>query len=445
MEHTQVDQDMEHTQVAQDAERIVETATNVAVIGCGPKALAIAAKSKVLQQLGFNAPNIHIFERNGVAAHWNGSCGFTDGQQTLGTPPEKDLGFPYKSTFGTAVDKAMLDLSWQSFLVDRSLFADWVDRGKKHPRHRQWAEYMLWACERINPTLHLSEVTAIRPKGNKIEVLHQQGVEPSCMEFDGIVLTGPGQPLKIHGSRHDWNEEIINGANFWRLYRIFEFMRGAKIAVIGSGETAASIIVALLDKAPELKIDLINRHGTIYTRGESFHENKFFSDADAWRALDPSDRDDFIRRTDRGVFSVASKKVIDEVDDSENITLITGNVHDIRSGGGKVKVVVRRQDNTTHQYEYDKVIVATGFDSLSAFSLLPDHLRAADKLKEIRNYIDFHLRIPDTSMSSLEDAPILNIHMPMLAAVAQGPGFPNLSCLGTVADRILSAYLKTED
>jgi len=28
----------------------------------------------------------------------------------------------------------------------------------------------------------------------------------------------------------------------------------------------------------------------------------------------------------------------------------------------------------------------------------------------------------------------------MLASLAQGPGFPNLSCLGLLADRILASY-----
>jgi mycobactin lysine-N-oxygenase len=32
------------------------------------------------------------------------------------------------------------------------------------------------------------------------------------------------------------------------------------------------------------------------------------------------------------------------------------------------------------------------------------------------------------------------LHLPMLAAIALGPGFPNLSCLGLLADRILAAY-----
>ena len=34
------------------------------------------------------------------------------------------------------------------------------------------------------------------------------------------------------------------------------------------------------------------------------------------------------------------------------------------------------------------------------------------------------------------------LHLPMLAGLAQGPGFPNLSCLGLLADRILSSYTR---
>jgi mycobactin lysine-N-oxygenase len=33
------------------------------------------------------------------------------------------------------------------------------------------------------------------------------------------------------------------------------------------------------------------------------------------------------------------------------------------------------------------------------------------------------------------------LHLPMLAGIAQGPGFPNLSCLGLLADRILTPYM----
>jgi len=33
------------------------------------------------------------------------------------------------------------------------------------------------------------------------------------------------------------------------------------------------------------------------------------------------------------------------------------------------------------------------------------------------------------------------IHLPLAAGLAQGPGFPNLSCLGLLSDRILRRYV----
>jgi mycobactin lysine-N-oxygenase len=37
------------------------------------------------------------------------------------------------------------------------------------------------------------------------------------------------------------------------------------------------------------------------------------------------------------------------------------------------------------------------------------------------------------------------LHVPLLAGFAQGPGFPNLSCLGLLSDRILRRHVWLED
>ena len=37
------------------------------------------------------------------------------------------------------------------------------------------------------------------------------------------------------------------------------------------------------------------------------------------------------------------------------------------------------------------------------------------------------------------------LHLPVMAGLAQGPGFPNLSCLGLLSDRILRRYLAVSD
>ena len=87
------------------------------VVGAGPKAVAIAAERHMLAKLGYPVPHVRVIDRQGVATHWTGKAGFTDGHQFLGTRPEKDIGFPYLSTcwgdkeLSRAVAKEMVHLS----------------------------------------------------------------------------------------------------------------------------------------------------------------------------------------------------------------------------------------------------------------------------------------------------------------------------------------------
>jgi mycobactin lysine-N-oxygenase len=37
------------------------------------------------------------------------------------------------------------------------------------------------------------------------------------------------------------------------------------------------------------------------------------------------------------------------------------------------------------------------------------------------------------------------LHLPILSALAQGPGFPNLSCLGLLSERILTPYIEKSE
>ncbi|HEY2448879.1 MAG TPA: lysine 6-monooxygenase, partial [Mycobacterium sp.] len=72
--------------------------TTLAVLGAGVKAVAVAAKAYALGQMGVDAPEVVAVERIGVGANWQSSGGWTDGAQRLGTSPEKDVGFPYRSS-----------------------------------------------------------------------------------------------------------------------------------------------------------------------------------------------------------------------------------------------------------------------------------------------------------------------------------------------------------
>src|SRR5262249_4767399 len=98
----------------------------LAVIGAGAKAVAVAAKAAVLREMGVEVADVVAIERSGVAANWGAGGGWTDGRQRLGTNPEKDVGFPYRSTLAPGrdaeVNERMTRFSWQSYLVATDQF-----------------------------------------------------------------------------------------------------------------------------------------------------------------------------------------------------------------------------------------------------------------------------------------------------------------------------------
>ena len=101
----------------------------LAVVGAGPKGIAIAAKARAVAAAGLDAPRVVLVERGAVAGNWSGRQGYTSGLLPLGTPAEKDVGFPYADSWGAAspaVTAAMADFSWQRHLVTHGAYADWV-------------------------------------------------------------------------------------------------------------------------------------------------------------------------------------------------------------------------------------------------------------------------------------------------------------------------------
>jgi mycobactin lysine-N-oxygenase len=85
---------------------------------------------------------------------------------------------------------------------------------------------------------------------------------------------------------------------------------------------------------------------------------------------------------------------------------------------------------------YDAVVVAIGFDGRWFEALLgrDASVRYRDALSggEPEQVIG-----ADLSVTGLTPP----LHLPVLAGLAQGPGFPNLSCLGLLSDRILRRYV----
>ncbi|BCI86414.1 hypothetical protein NIIDMKKI_16200 [Mycobacterium kansasii] len=143
--------------------------TTLAVVGAGAKAVAVAAKASVLRAMGVDTPDVVAVERTGVAANWQAGGGWTDGAQSLGTSPEKDVGFPYRSSLvprrNAELDERMTRYSWQAYLIATGQFAQWIDRGRPAPTHGRWGQYLRWVAERIDMTVVYGEVDRIALDG----------------------------------------------------------------------------------------------------------------------------------------------------------------------------------------------------------------------------------------------------------------------------------------
>jgi mycobactin lysine-N-oxygenase len=408
--------------------------TTLAIIGAGAKAVAVAAKAAVLREMGLEVPDVVAVERSDVAANWRAGGGWTDGRQRLGTSPEKDVGFPYRSTLvagrNTELDERMMRFSWQSYLVATDQFVGWIDRGRPAPTHDTWAGYLRWVAGEVGLKVVRGEVVQISVDGPRW-VLHTR---ESSLSADTVMVTGPGQPER---SMLSGDPRVLSIAQFWQRAGQHDRIVAENVAVIGGGETAASMLNELFHHRVSA-ITAVSPQATLFTRGEGFFENSLFSDPTGWRSLTQAERRDCIARTDRGVFSA---RVQESLLADERIKHLRGRVARVVNRDNRIWITLCTENcgeplETLHRF--DLVIDGSGADPLWFLPLMSP---AALDLLQLG--VGGPLTGERLEESIGHDLAVVGITpklvLPNLSGVNEGPGFPNLSCLGLLSDRVLGA------
>jgi mycobactin lysine-N-oxygenase len=408
--------------------------STLAVLGAGAKAVAVAAKAFVLREMGVEVPDVITVERTGVGANWQASGGWTDGAHRLGTSPEKDVGFPYRSAVAprrnAELDERMTRYSWQSYLIATASFAEWIDRGRPAPTHRRWSQYLGWVGQHVGLNVVHGEVDGLAVTGDRW-ALHTR---ETTVHADAVMITGPGQAEK---SLLPGNPRMLSIAQFWDRAAGHDRISAERVAVIGGGETAASMLNELFRHRVST-ITVISPQVTLFTRGEGFFENSLFSDPTDWTALTLDERRDALARTDRGVFSANVQEAL-LADD--RIRHLRGRVAHAVGWDGQIRLTLstnRGSENLETVHGFDLVIDGSGADPLWFTSLFSQDALdlielglggplTADRLQEA---IGYDLAVTDVDPK---------LFLPNLAGLTQGPGFPNLSCLGLLSDRVLGS------
>jgi len=405
-------------------------------VGAGPKGVAIAAKARALAAAGLPAPRVVLVDRGEVAGNWSGRQGYTSGLLPLGTPPEKDVGYPYAASWGDAsadVVAAMAEYSWQRHLIRHGVYGDWVDRGRMRPTHRQWSAYLREVAEAAEAEVVSGTVTGLEVAGgDRWEIRLAAG---DAVAADGVVITGAGPAITVAGQPHD-HPRVLDGRTYWLAAHMMPREHALSVCVIGSGETAASVVIDLVKRSHRHStIDVLTSRGVLYSRGESYDENRFYSDPGDWPRLAEAHRREFLERTDRGVFSLQAEAALNQ---ARGFRTLAGRAAEVEAREQDVIVTIAYGDER-ERVAYDAVIVAIGFDGRWFEALLAGAASARYQQALGGGELERHIGL-DLSVAGL--APL---HLPILAGLAQGPGFPNLSCLGLLSDRILRRYVPVSD
>ncbi|RAV12746.1 lysine 6-monooxygenase [Mycolicibacterium sp. GF69] len=412
----------------------------LAVVGAGAKAVAVAAKAAELRDMGIDAPDVVAVEKTGVAANWQSDGGWTDGQHRLGTSPEKDVGFPYRSALvprrNAELDERMTRHSWQQYLISTGQFAEWVDRGRPAPTHRRWSQYLRWVAGNVEMTVVSGEVRGISVDTESGEPRWALHTPDRTVPADGLMITGPGQPER---SILPGNPRVLSIAQFWHRAAQHELICAERVAVIGGGETAASMLNELFRHRVST-ITVISPQVTLFTRGEGFFENTLFSDPTGWTSLTMGERRDALLRTDRGVFSA---RVQEALLADDRIRHLRGRVAHAVARDGRIRLTLSTTaggESLETVHGFDLVIDGSGADAMWFVPLL-----GQDALDLLELGLGAPLT-PDVLQEAIGDDLALSgvqpkLFLPGLAGLTQGPGFPNLSCLGLLSDRILGADL----
>lgn len=280
---------------------------------------------------------------------------------------------------------------------------------------------------------------------------HPHGKQaPVILRATGLVITGPGTP-RVLPRRQAIHPNISNSVSFWlpEVIQSIKEVNDGKIAVVGSGDTAASAVVTLLDNLPNprnVEIHLFTKTGFTYSRSYGVGEVRRSTDPTNWHTLPQKARNEFIKRTERAVFSDVLKS---RIDSARNVVTRAGLVHDADMKGKSVRLTLNKYNEGVERLSdrYKRVVIATGFKRCHFQNWFdegqfrkPVEGTASERYDNEHEFITSQLIQHDLSYQ-YNNWPKPKLYLPMLAGLNCGPGFSSLGCLGRMSDRIIKSQL----
>ncbi|GLS46913.1 lysine N(6)-hydroxylase/L-ornithine N(5)-oxygenase family protein [Methylobacterium brachythecii] len=371
-------------------------------IGLGPSNLALAIALDEANRVNGAACNFHFLERQ-PRFTWHGGM----------LLPGSDMQISFLKDLVSLRDPTS-PLTFVNYLHKQGRLEDFANCKTFYPSRVEFNDYLRWVADSFASSCSYGEtVIAVEPvqAGGTVTALRvvsrSASGRESVRQTRGLVVAvggAPhipalfkplyGDPRMLHSSRY---LDLIGERGLERP--------GARVAVIGGGQSAAEITVDLQARFPETRIDLIFRGHSLKPSDSSPFVNEIFhpSYTDFMYDLSEDDREAVVRTFRNTNYAVVDPDLLEalhkilyqqKVEGGSQINLMPrSQITTVTAGNEGIAVAIEdRFAEASQQTRYDAVILATGYER----SLLQPFLEPiADHVEDLSVDRSYRLKMRD--------------------------------------------------
>lgn len=342
-------------------------------IGFGPSNLALAiALDEALRQRG--AALSHHFVERQPGFTWHGGM----------LLPDSDMQISFLKDLVSLRDPTS-PLTFVNYLHQKGRLEAFINRKTFFPSRVEFNDYLGWVAARFAE--HCSygeEVTAVEPEaaqgivtGLRVRSRTASGVETVRRTHNLVVATGGSARIPATFAKLRGESRVFHSSGYLdRIHGLGLAHRpSARVAVIGSGQSAAEITLDLHGRFPRLGIDLLFRGHALKPADDTPFVNEIFNPGftDYVFGQGEAQRDAIIREFRNTNYAVVDADLIEriygilyqqKVQGAARLSLCGRcEVTEAEAGPEAVELTVRDGfAGATARRGYDAVVLATGYD-----------------------------------------------------------------------------------
>ncbi|MCO8165748.1 lysine N(6)-hydroxylase/L-ornithine N(5)-oxygenase family protein [Pseudomonas sp. 21LCFQ010] len=378
----------------------MSTATihDVIGVGFGPSNLALAIALEELAQHNGKALSALFLDKQ-ANYRWHGD--------TLSSQSELQISFLKDLV---SLRNPTSPYSFVNYLKKQDRLIDFVNLGTFYPCRLEFNDYLGWVAEQFaEQAVYGEEVTRIEPELDNGAIHHLKlisrnanGQEQVRRTRSVVISTGgsPKIPTAFEPFKND--PRVFHHSTYLSSVKNLPCSEGKpmRIAIIGSGQSAAEAFIDLNDSFPSVKVEMILRGTALKPADDTPFVNEIFAPqyTDLVFQQPPQDRQKLINEYHNTNYSVVDQELIERIygilyrqkvaHQYRHAVLCRQQVEAVHSSEQGIELTLR--DLATHQqrtHRYDAVILATGYERRTHRSLLAsleDHLKGFEVDRDYR-------------------------------------------------------------